>query len=91
MPLSKATHLLLFTLILFMQSATLVHSVEHDVYEHTELCSVYLSAEKISAIDTSAPFYLAPFYYSEFVTERHAPSLSGQSYSPYAPRAPPLF
>ena len=85
----RAYHVILLMLMLSMQSAVALHSVEHEVFEHTELCTAYLSAEKISALEITAPLLMDCSFatHTNSYTKQHYFS---ESSTVYASRAPPL-
>ncbi len=82
--------LFLVTLMLLMQSATIAHSIEHDLYEHTELCEIYLPAEKISALDVSGQLFFLNRHISTQAVSYFKKSYLSKRSTAYSSRAPPL-
>ena len=49
---SQFARISIVLLMLFMQSATVVHAVEHTEAEHTEHCAVFITADQASDCDS---------------------------------------
>lgn len=47
--LSQFSRFIVVALMLFMQSATITHALEHDVSEHTEHCAAFTTAEQVAS------------------------------------------
>lgn len=46
--LSQFSRFAIVALMLFMQSATIAHAIEHDESEHTEHCLAFATAEQLA-------------------------------------------
>lgn len=46
MPLHKSCSFLIVALMLLMQIATVVHAIEHNNSDHTEICAAFTAAEQ---------------------------------------------
>ena len=47
-------HMLFIVLILLMQASINVHAIDHSDSEHTEICSIFKSVDKLSVIEVNS-------------------------------------